>query len=115
FQVGELLYFIVTGGSRMDVPRDAGEDFLLDFGRDAERLSPRLQAIISKAAHPNARLRYKTITDLRKALADIREPLERERNTILGRVSDRLRHNRSKDELQGLLDALNPALAMDPG
>jgi hypothetical protein len=115
FQVGELLYFIVTGGARIDVPRDAGEDFLLDFGRDAERVSPRLQAIISKAAHPNSRLRYKNISDLRKALAEYREPLERERNTILGRVSERLRHNRSKDELQGLLDALTPALAMDSG
>jgi hypothetical protein len=115
FQVGELLYFVVTGGARMDVPRDAGEDFMLDFGRDAERISPRLQAIISKAAHPNIRLRYKSVADLRKALADYREPLERERNTILGRVTDRLRHNRSKDELQGLLDALEPALAVDPG
>ncbi len=115
FQVGELLYFIVTGGSRMDVPRDAGEDFRLNFERDSERLSPRLMEIISKAAHPNARLRYKFIDELRKALADYREPLERERTAILARVSERLRHNRSKDELQGLLDALEPALAMDPG
>ncbi|MEO8608259.1 MAG: hypothetical protein ABI690_10275 [Chloroflexota bacterium] len=115
FQVGELLYFIVTGGARIDVPRDAGEDFLLDFGRDSERVSPRLQAIISKAAHPNSRLRYKTIADLRRALVEYREPIERERNAILGRVSERLRHNRSKEELQGLLDALTPALAMDPG
>jgi hypothetical protein len=115
FQAGELLYFILTGGSRIDVPRDAGEDFLLDFGRDAERVSPRLQAIVSKAAHPNAKLRYRSINDLRRALAEYREPIERERNTILGRVVERLRHNRSKDELQGLLEMLQPALAMDPG
>lgn len=115
FQVGELLYFFVTGGGRADIPRDAGEDFLLNFGRDAERISPRLQAIISRALHPNARLRYKTVAELRKALNEYRDPLERDRNAILGRVTDRLRHNRSRDELQGLLDTLNPALGADPG
>ncbi|MBZ0280918.1 MAG: hypothetical protein K8L97_09260 [Anaerolineae bacterium] len=115
FQVGELLYSILTGGGRADIPRDASEDFLLNFGRDAERISPRLQAIISKALHPNARLRYKTVLDLRKALNEYRDPLERDRNAILGRVTERLRHNRSRDELQGLLDTLNPALATDPG
>ncbi len=115
FQVGELLYFALTGGSRADIPRDAGDDFLLNFGPDAEHISPRLQAVVSKAAHPNSRFRYKAITDLRRALAECREPLERERNTALGRVVERLRHNRSKDELNGLLETLTPALAMDPG
>lgn len=115
FQVGELLYFIVTGGGRADTPRDAGEDFLLDFGRDNERLSPRLKTIISKAAHPNAKLRYKTITDLRKALADYRDPMERERNAILGRVAERLKSQRSKEELVALADTLNPILNADPG
>ena len=60
------------------------------------------KAIISKAAHPNAKLRYKSITELRKALTEYRDPMERERNAILGRVTERLRHNRSKDELHGL-------------
>ncbi len=115
FQVGELLYFIVSGGGRPEVPRDAGDDFALHFGPDAERVSPRLQAIISKAVHPNSRLRYRSIIELRKALAEYREPLERERGAVLGRVVERLRHNRSKDELNGLLEMLTPALAMDPG
>lgn len=115
FQVGELLYFIVTGGGRADIPRDAAEDFLLDFGRDTERLSPRLKAIISKALHPNAKLRYRAIHDLRRALTEYRDPLERERNAILGRVSERLRQQRSKEELVSLLDTINPALAADPG
>jgi serine/threonine protein kinase len=114
-QVGELLYFIVTGGGRADIPRDAGEDFMLDFGRDNERLSPRLKSIISKAAHPNAKLRYKTIADLRKALADYRDPMERERNAVLGRITERLKSQRSKDELVALADMLNPVLAADPG
>ncbi|MCC6894039.1 MAG: hypothetical protein IT321_14545 [Anaerolineae bacterium] len=115
FQVGELLYFIVTGGGRADTPRDAGEDFTLDFGRDTERLSPRLKTIISKATHPNAKLRYKNIADLRKALTDYRDPMERERNAILGRVSERLKSQRSKEELVALADTLNPVLSADPG
>ncbi len=114
-QVGELLYFVVTGGGRADIPRDAGDDFLLDFGRDNERLSPRLKAVISKAAHPNAKLRYKTIVDLRKALTDYRDPMERERNAILGRITERLKSQRSKEELNALADTLNPVLAADPG
>lgn len=115
FQVAELLYWISTGGGRMEVPRDAGEDFRLNFGDDSERLHSRLQAIISRAGHPNPRLRYKTIAELRKDLADYRIPLERERNTILARVTDRLRRELSRDELYGLLRTLDAALIMDPG
>ncbi len=115
YQMGELLYYLVRGGERPSIPRDAGEDFALDFGEDAERLSPRLMAIISKAAHPNPKFRYKSIPDLRKALTDYRDPYERERNAVIGRVSDRLKQQRSKDELSSLLDALTPILAADPG
>jgi serine/threonine protein kinase len=115
YQVGELLFSILTGGSRMDVPRDAGDDFRLNFGDDAERLHSRLQAIVSRAAHPNPRMRYRSIDELRKDLTENRQPIERERNVILGRVNDRLRRDLSKDELNALLRTLEPALAMDPG
>jgi hypothetical protein len=115
YQVGELLYFVLTGGSRMEAPRDAGDDFRLNFGEDSERLHSRLQAIVSRAAHPNQRLRYRTIEELRKDLTDYRQPLERERNAILGRVNSRLRHDLSKDELNALMRTLEPALALDPG
>lgn len=115
FQVGELLYFIVTGGSRADIPRDAGEDFLLDFGPDAGHVSPRLRAIISRAAHPNARLRYRTLADLRRDLEAYRKPLESDRTTIVTHVLDRLRRSLSKNDLRGLLTSLEPALAADPG
>lgn len=114
-QVGELLYFILTGGRRVEVPRDAGDHFLVDFGDEGGRIHSRLQAIVSKAIHPNPRQRYATVTDLRKDLADYRAPIQRERDTILSRVSDRLRRDRSRDELNGLLQTLEPALALDPG
>ncbi len=115
FQAGQLLYYIISGGGRADLPRDAGEDFLINLGHDAERVSPRLHQIMSKAAHPNTRLRYPSITRLRKDLDEYRGPLERERNSILGRMTERLRHSRSKDELQVMLETLEPALTMDPG
>ncbi|MFW5772107.1 MAG: hypothetical protein ACOCZH_02200, partial [Phototrophicaceae bacterium] len=115
FQVGELLYFIVTGGRRADIPRDAGEDFLLDFGPDAGHVSPRLRAIISRAAHPNAKLRYRTLADLRRDLEAYRKPLESDRTTIVTHVLDRLRRSLSKNDLRGLLTSLEPALAADPG
>lgn len=115
FQVAELLYFILTGGRRMDVPRDAGEDFSLNFGDDESRVAPRLRAIISKAAHPNPKFRYANIPDLRRDLAEYRKPLERERDTVVNMVIDRLRKNLSKVDITQLLEALNPVLAQDPG
>ncbi len=114
-QVGELLHFILTGGSRIEVPRNASDDFRVDFGADNERVHSRLQAIISRAVHPNLRIRYPSIAELRRDLSDYRAPIMRERDTILGRVSERLRRERSRDELHGLLTMLEPALAMDPG
>ena len=114
-QVGELLYFLLTSGRRIELPRDASEHFLVDFGAERERVSSRLQAIVSRAAHPRPRLRYATITALRKDLEEYRAPLQRERDLVLSRVSGRLRHDRSRDELHGLMQTLAPALAVDPG
>jgi hypothetical protein len=114
-QVGELLYFILTGGGRPEVPRNAGEDFVIDFRRDGERISTRLQGIVSKALHPNLKLRYRSIVDLRRELSDYRQPLERERDTLVARVNERLRRSLSKDDLRSLMTTLEPALTMDPG
>lgn len=119
FQVGELLYFVVTGGRRAEQSRaaitTATEDYRADFGEDGERLHPRLQAIISRALHPNPRYRYKSMEQLRKDLADYRAPLERERNAVLGRVNERLRRELSRDELNALLRTLEPVLLADSG
>jgi hypothetical protein len=115
YQTGELLYFIVTGGRRAETPRDAGEDFRVDFGEDTENIPERLQTIISKALHPNPRLRYNYIGELRRDLADYRSPLERERDALLGRVAERLRRNLSKNELRALMTTLDSAMTSDPG
>lgn len=114
-QIGELIYFIVTGGKRIDIPRDAGESFQVNFGEDGDHIHTRLQGIISRAVHPNLRLRYASIAELHKELSDYRTPIQRERDLLLGRVSDRLRQDRSRDELNGLMNTVEQALALDPG
>lgn len=116
YQVGELLYFIFTGGRRVNIPHEGGEDFRLDFGDDAQRVHSRLQAIISRAVHPNPKMRYARIADLRADLAQHRAPLERDRNAVVARVEERLaRENLSKNELRALLATLEPTLDKDPG
>lgn len=117
YQVGELLYFIVTGGGRVEVPRNmnATDDFRLGFGEDAERLHSRLQAIISRAVHPNPRYRYQSISELRKDLTDYRAPVERDRAAILTRITDRMRRELSRDELLAQLRTLEPVRLSDPG
>jgi len=116
YQVGELLYFIVRGGRRAEVPRDADEDFMIDFAGDEEHIPQALREIISKALHPNAKLRYASIVLLRQALARYREPLERERNLVVSRVNDKLRQAQlSKNELRALRAQVEPALNQDPG
>lgn len=116
FQVGQLLYAIVTGGKRADIPRDAGADFALFFGDDARRVHSRLQEIISRAVHPNSRLRYPSIAALRADLSAFRAPLERERNQALAAISERLRRpDLNKEELRTLKNLLEPQLAQDAG
>ena len=115
FQVGELLYFILTGGRRVELPRDAGPEFLVDFGADAEAVPNALQTVVSKALHPNQSLRYRTLKDLRRDLADLRRILERERDTAVNHVLERLRRDLSKTELRSLTNTLESAFQLDPG
>lgn len=115
YQVGELLYFILSGGGRVEVPRDAADDFLLNFGDDTERIAPRLQAIVSRAVHPNTKNRYQSLNALRDDLTGYRRPFESERDGTITRVRENLRRTLSKNELRGLMGTLDPVLARDPG
>lgn len=116
YQVGELLYFILSGGHRVEVPRDAEEDFSLDFHEDDERVHSRLQNIVSKAVHPNLKHRYSSLKALNADLSRYRTPIERERNTTVGRIAERLKSsNLSRNELMSLQTQLDPALKQDPG
>ena len=116
YQVGELLYFLVTGGRRADIPRDASAQFRIDFGEDDKRVHSRLQEIISKALHPNTRLRYETIAALRADLTAYRAPIERDRNSTVNTVTDKLHPEAlSMRELRTLRAMIEPALTQDPG
>ena len=117
YQCGELLYFILTGGSRLAVsaPEEEDEGFFVNFGADAEHISPKLRGIITRAVHPDPKQRFGTIEELRHALADYRAPLERERDARVARVRKRVRPTASQQELEALREELAEALAMDPG
>lgn len=116
YQVGELLYFILSGGHRAEVPRDADDDFMLDFHEDDERVDSRLQEIVSKAVHPNMRNRYSSLKALNADLSRYRNSIERERNTTVAHITEKLRNkNLSRNELISLQTQLEPALKQDPG
>jgi serine/threonine protein kinase len=115
YQVGELLYFILTGGNRLSVVADDGDSFFVNFGSDAEHIPAKLQTILTRAVHPDLKRRYATIRDLRYALDEYRQPLEKARDEIISRVRKRVRPTASQEELEELREMLDAALAMDPG
>ena len=115
YQIGELLYFILSGGHRVDVPRDAGHDFKLDFHQDAQNVNHRLQEIVSKAVHPSVRRRYTSLKALNADLARYRTPLEHVRNAIVSRTITRLKNpNLSRSELATLQNQLESAIQQNP-
>lgn len=115
-QCGELLFFILTGGNRLAIEvENDGDTFFVNFGPAAERIPGRLQSIVTRAVHPEPKQRFGTILDLRAALREYRQPLERQRDEIVSRVRKRVRTTASQDELLELRDILQDALAMDPG
>ena len=115
YQVGELLYFILSGGHRVDVPRDAGHDFRLDFHQDAQNVNQRLQDIVSKAVHPNLRFRHTSLKALNADLSRYRTPLEHVRNAIVSRTITRLKNpNLSRNELLTLQNQLESAIHQNP-
>ncbi len=109
FQIGQLMYFVVSGGHRLDVGRT---DPASDLGDD---VPPKLKAIISKAANPDASQRYPDIASLRRDLAEVRRPLEKNRDALVERVRSRLPSSSSQDQLEQLQDMIREALQPDPG
>jgi len=86
YQIGELIYFILSGGYRIEVPRDADADFRVDFHQDNDAVDPRLQAIVTRAVHPNLRYRYASLSELNADLLRYRTPMEQDRNSIVSRA-----------------------------
>lgn len=114
-QVGELLYFIVTGGKRLDAESTPEGDYAVIFGLDAPTAPSMLQTIITNATHPSLRKRYTTIVELRQQLSELRRPLEERRDAMLRDVQQKLIQRNSPQELEELFTRLDEAAAMDPG
>ncbi len=110
FQIGELLYFVFTGGQRLS---QNGET--IDFGEDANRVSTRLQHIIQRAVHPILDRRYLDVATLRDDLTEYRRPLERDRENALDRIERRLQKQCSQQELERLLEDVITVQLRDPG
>lgn len=115
YQVGELLYFIVTGGARLDSETMPDGEHVVLFGGATAHISATLQSIITRATHPNLRRRYISIADLRQALRDYRKPLETQRDALLSEVRREISHRKSKQEMEALALRLAEVLAQDPG
>jgi len=115
YQIGELIYFILSGGYRIEVPRDADADFRVDFHQDNDAVDPRLQAIVTRAVHPNLRYRYASLSELNADLLRYRTPMEQDRNSIVSRAIDKLRApHLSRNDLQALQINLQIALRQNP-
>lgn len=115
YQLGELLYFIVTGGKRLDSETTPDGEHVVLFGEDTLNVPAALQAIISRATHPSLRRRYITLGDLRRALDEFRQPLESQRANTLNTVRRELDKRKSKQELEELAASINEVLVDDPG
>ena len=115
FQLGELLFFILSGGYRIDVPRDGDVDFRVDFHQDRENIDPSLQAIVTRAVHPNLRYRYASLTEFNADLLRYRTPLERTRNSVITRTGEKLQApGLSRNDLLALQTNLQTALRQNP-
>ena len=115
YQCGELLYFILTGGNRLATEAEDNDSFFVNFGPDAERIPAKLQAVVTRAVHPDAKRRFGSISELRYALTEVRVPLEKSRDEIISRIRKRVRPTASQDELAELQGGLQAAREADPG
>ncbi|MDW8300685.1 MAG: hypothetical protein RML95_15240 [Anaerolineae bacterium] len=108
-QVGQLLYFLLSGGRRLDLNRPEAVNDL------PESVAPRLKAIISRAISADPAARYADIAELRRDLAELRRPLHKAREALVERVRTRLPHVNSQSQLAELRAWLAEARSGDPG
>ncbi|MHB8628955.1 MAG: serine/threonine-protein kinase [Aggregatilineales bacterium] len=108
-QAAEVLYFILSGGHRLDVGRGDPTTGLPDT------VSPKLKTVLGRASDPDPSRRYPDVTALRRDVADARRPLEKARDQLIERVQTRLPGATSQNDLTALLETTGEALVADPG
>ncbi len=115
YQLGELLFYLLTGGRRVEVPRVADIDFVVDFHQDSDQVDQRLQAIVARAVHPNLRYRYASLAELTTDLQRYQQPLEKRRDELITRTEAKLKaSDLSRNDLLALQTTLQSALRQDP-
>ncbi|MCC7208068.1 MAG: hypothetical protein IT323_12235, partial [Anaerolineae bacterium] len=108
-QTGELMYFIFSGGGRLESGRpDPGGELPQD-------VDARLKAMINRAVHPDLAQRYQDAASMRRDLAEVRRPLHKNREALVERVRSRLSSATSQNQLEELRALADEALAVDPG
>ena len=108
-QVGQMLYFVLSGGRRMDAGRP---DAALDL---ADTVPQRLKEITARATNPDVSQRYGSIAALRQDLAEVRRPLEKSRDVLVERARTRLNNATTQSQLEEVRSMLQEALTTDPG
>jgi hypothetical protein len=106
---GQLMYFILSGGHRLESGR---ADPASDLG---DEVPARLKEIINKAVHPDPALRYAEISPFRRDLAEVRRPIHKNREALVERVRGRLTTANSQTHLEELRNLIQEALIVDPG
>jgi hypothetical protein len=109
-QAVEVLYFIMSGGRRLDTGH--GSESLAYL---PETLSTRVKAVFTRATDAESARRYPDVMTLRRDLAEARRPLEKSRDQLVERVRAKLPNASSQDELTALATTTSEALAVDPG
>ncbi len=115
YQVGELLFYIISGGARFDSEATADGEHIVLFGSDTTHVPASLKNVITRATHPNTRRRFSTIAELRQALREVRKPLEDKRESQLNEVRHEVNLRNSKHELENAAAKLQTVIALDPG
>ncbi|MBX3084292.1 MAG: hypothetical protein KF716_21835 [Anaerolineae bacterium] len=108
-QVGQMLYFVLSGGHRLEASR---ADAALDL---ADSVPQRLKEITARATSPDVSQRYATIAALRQDLAEVRRPLEKSRDVLVERARSRLGSATTQSQLEEVRGMLQEALTTDPG
>lgn len=113
YQVGELLYFLYSKGTRLASETTADGEYIVHF---KESVPEAIQDIITRATHPNIKTRrFVTIRALREALTKYRQPLERERDLLVESAKKQLNDHSNQQTLRELEAQLDDALVLDPG
>ena len=113
-QVGEWFYYMLTRGRVPVIPREAGDEFSLDFGVESSELDERLIQILTKACHPNRKLQYASMKELVQDIQNYRKPKIQEFRSQVNELFQESPSSMSGSQLAEFRDNWKPLWQMDP-